>query len=146
MQVCNCSSNRLVPSAPPQWKMQVGSQPSQRECIFVGDQYTIGKWTQNQQIPVDFAWLYTAGGDGWEPHCDDVQSRFLESKHNQTLTTAAVPGWLKRVWTQQQCDLLPFNRDRFCRVLNGQTIGNTGDSTMQQFAHANVGLCTVRNE
>lgn len=59
---------------------------------------------------------------------------------NAYLKDGIVPDFLRYQWKPQACDLLPFSKEHFCEVMDGQTIGTIGDSIMQQFAHAFMGI------
>jgi GDSL/SGNH-like Acyl-Esterase family found in Pmr5 and Cas1p len=68
----------------------------------------------------------------WGPRCTEMEKNYL--------ATGAVPDFLKYRWQPESCDLSPFDKDNFCRLLDGLTIGIIGDSMQQQFAHSFIGL------
>jgi len=103
---------------------------SPRPLCRTVEEYTQGEWVRNTSIDT---YPYLSGDDyEWGPMCMEMQNRYLKD--------GTVPEFLQYQWKPHTCDILPFSKEQFCKVLDGNTIGTIGDSIMQQFAHSFIGL------
>ena len=115
-----------------------------------GNSYTVGNWVWQPRI--DPAQVY---GERW---LDDAESnafrdeRDFRRAHPEAYDAAdrARADWLPNPfraalhwqWTPdaRDCELLPFDRESFCRALNGRSILIVGDSINLEFAMSLSGL------
>ena len=93
--------------------------------------YRIGQWVYDESRLAQFPYL---GGidDIWGPYCTKLEQEYLK--------TGIIPDYLKYTWKPLNCQVLTFDKDKFCNVIANQTIGVIGDSISQQFVHSIIGL------
>ncbi|CAB9510251.1 Protein trichome birefringence-like [Seminavis robusta] len=101
------------------------------------EEYNRGQWVYNDSSDVTYPYL--SGPDPvWGPICTKLQREYLDSGNQSHM----LPDFLRYRWQPDDCDLdnQGWDRDQFCRRLNGKTIGVSGDSMSQQFIHSLMGF------
>lgn len=107
------------------------NEDQQTALCQIGQEYTKGKWIFDESVT---SYPYVNGEDDyeWSPRCTEI-----EQEYN---VNGIVPSFLKYRWDPDSCNLARFDRDNFCKLLDGKKIGIIGDSMQQQLAHSFIGL------
>ena len=126
------ASPTAEPTATPTNQPTPTATKQTRRLCPVGDkqEYTKGRWLRNTSI----GFRYTVGYklDKIGPMCTAREIEFLAN--------GTVPKYLQYQWQPQSCDLASFDKENFCRLMDGKKIGVIGDSMMEQFAQSLRGL------
>ena len=89
-----------------------------------------GSWVFDNSA---FKLPYVMQSSSWSTHCD----KFVRDWMNGI---APAPDYMRYRWTPQTCTLPSADNVGFCQLLFGKTISFVGDSMMQQFFSAFVGM------
>ncbi|CAB9507245.1 Protein trichome birefringence-like [Seminavis robusta] len=108
--------------------------------------YLKGTWVyDDNNNSTDLAYAYLTDQEEWAPRCNELQTAYLQSGNQSQL----VPQFLRYKWQPNSCNLdHVWDREKFCRTLDGKTIGISGDSMSLQLANSIMGLSlgTVEQE
>jgi GDSL/SGNH-like Acyl-Esterase family found in Pmr5 and Cas1p len=99
-------------------------------------EYNRGQWVFDDSA--DLVPPYWSDPDPvWGPLCTKQQQRYRDSGNQSHL----LPDYLRYKWQPHDCQLdnQQWDRHAFCKLLEGKTIGVSGDSMSQQFVHSLMG-------